>query len=76
VINTRSLVTRKIAYLNNAAWHDSMEIATRSWVRPVSEDRVVLQSEQRMHRKSDGRLMCVCWSEKFVTGACRVVQSS
>ena len=68
-ISTRSLLARNIVYLNNAAWHDSMTIRTRSWVRllPDREADFHLASEQRMHRKSDGRLMCVCWSEKIVT---------
>lgn len=68
-INTRSLLARNIVYLNNAAWHDSMTIRTRSWVRllPDRDADFHLASEQRMHRQSDGRLMCVCWSEKIVT---------
>lgn len=68
-INTRSLLTRNIAYLNNAAWHDSMTIRTRSWVRRLPDRDVDLHlaSEQRMYRNSDERLMCVCWSEKIVT---------
>lgn len=76
-VNTRSLVLRKAVYLNNAPWHDSLEIRTRSWVRSSgAKDRqteesgaILLTSEQRMYRQSDGRMMCVCWSEKLVTGA-------
>ncbi len=70
-INTRSLVLRKAVYLNNASWRDSLEIRTRSWVNPssaVDSDAARLTSEQRIYRRSDGRMMCVCWSEKLVTG--------
>lgn len=69
VINTRSLITRSIVYLNNASWRDSMTIQTRSWARLLTEGSTDLYvtSEQRMHRQSDGRLMCVCWSEKVMT---------
>jgi probable biosynthetic protein (TIGR04098 family) len=69
LINTRSLLVRKVVYLNNAAWNDSMEIRTRSWVRlsPESDCSALrVASEQRMYRQSDGRMMCVCWSEKIV----------
>ena len=71
-INSRSLIVRKLAYLNNASWRDAMEIRTRSWVRSVGSDlpggQVRLATEQRMYRQSDGRMMCACWSEKYVAG--------
>lgn len=76
IINTRSLLARDIIYLNNAAWHDSMTIRTRSWVRllPGRDAELHVASEQRMFRQSDGRLMCVSWSEKIVTDASNQLQ--
>ncbi|MGH9476948.1 MAG: LnmK family bifunctional acyltransferase/decarboxylase [Terriglobales bacterium] len=68
LINTRSLVHRKLVYLNNASWKDAIEIRTRIWTdgEPHRKAGVFrLFSEQRMSRKSDGRPMCVGWSEKI-----------
>jgi probable biosynthetic protein (TIGR04098 family) len=77
LINARSLLVRKVVYLNNAAWNDSMEIRTRSWMRlspesgssrdPFPCSALRLASEQRIYRQSDGRMMCVSWSEKIVS---------
>ena len=75
LINTRSLFNRRIVYLNNAAWHDSLDIRTRCWVKgspeldPEGGGRLYLITDQRIFRKSDGRMMCVGWSEKAVTGS-------
>src|SRR5205823_662092 len=32
IINTRTIVTRKMAYLNNASWRDRLRIKTQVWI--------------------------------------------
>ena len=74
LINKRTVVSRKIAYLNNASWQDALRITTRVWISDPhliedgksSFDAVRVFSNQQMYRISDGRLICVCSSDKLL----------
>jgi probable biosynthetic protein (TIGR04098 family) len=76
LVNRRTLVRRRSGYLNNASWKDQVIVETRVWVQnpfltgaPAPELAPVrLFSNQRMHRKSDGRLMLVSSAEKILFG--------
>ena len=76
LINKRTIISRKIAYLNNASWKDALRIQTQVWVknplsgrqRDLSLGPVQIFSNQLMYRVSDGRLMCVCSSHKLLYG--------
>jgi probable biosynthetic protein (TIGR04098 family) len=76
-LNRRTPVRRKSAYLNNASWRDTLRIETEVWIKnpfaaqgPAPEmEPVRLFSNQRMYRKSDGRLMMVSTAEKLIFGA-------
>lgn len=74
LINKRTIVNRKIAYLNNASWKDILRITTQVWVKPPSSDAdlsiasVRIYSNQKIHRQSDGRLMCVSSANKLLYG--------
>jgi probable biosynthetic protein (TIGR04098 family) len=76
IINKRSIVGRKIAYLNNASWGDTLRIKTQVWIEnPLSEREngllagtVRIFSSQQMYRASDDRLMSVCSCHKLLCG--------
>ena len=67
---------RKSAYLNNASWKDTLRIETRVWMQnPFALQTeapelapIRLFSNQKMYRKSDGRLMMVSTAEKLIFG--------
>jgi probable biosynthetic protein (TIGR04098 family) len=75
--NRRTPLRRKSAYLNNASWKDTLRIETKVWIKnpfagqgPAPEmEPIRLFSNQRMYRKSDGRLMMVSTAEKLIFGA-------
>jgi putative colanic acid biosynthesis acetyltransferase WcaF len=64
-INTRALVRRRIAYVANTSWRDTLRIRTRLFTRTTPEGLMV-RSEQIMHRVMDDRVMCVSSSEKRI----------
>ena len=74
--NRRTPLRRKSAYLNNASWKDTLRVETQVWVQnpfaaqgPAPEmEPIRLFSNQRMYRKSDGRLMMVSTAEKLIFG--------
>ena len=76
LINKRTIISRKIAYLNNASWKDALRIRTQVWIKNPLSDRghdlslapVRIFSNQQMYRVSDGRMMCVCSSHKLLYG--------
>ena len=74
LINKRTIVNRKVAYLNNASWKDAMKIKSRSWIKIEATDGggsdncCRLFTNHLMHRVSDGRLMCVCSVSKILFG--------
>jgi hypothetical protein len=77
LLNRRTPLRRRSAYLNNASWKDTLRIETEVWIKnpfaaqgPAPEmEPVRLFSNQRMYRKSDGRLMMVSTAEKLIFGA-------
>jgi probable biosynthetic protein (TIGR04098 family) len=70
----RTVVRRRSAYLNNASWKDGVTVFTSAWVQnPFAMQHsapemaaVKLFTNQRMYRKSDGRLMMVSTAEKML----------
>jgi probable biosynthetic protein (TIGR04098 family) len=78
LINKRTVINRKIAYLNNASWQDALKIRTRVWIKSLflneeggsSSAATQIFSNQQMYRVSDGRMICVCSSHKLLYGAC------
>jgi probable biosynthetic protein (TIGR04098 family) len=75
-IDSRTLVRRRSAYLNNASARDTLGIEVRAWVenpflaRDVAPEMapVRLFFNFQMRRRSDDRLMMVSTAEKIVFG--------
>lgn len=76
LLDRRTLVWRKSAYLNNASARDTLRIQIEAWIKnpalsgdPAPEMAPIrLFLNYRMHRQSDGRLMMVSTAEKIVFG--------
>jgi probable biosynthetic protein (TIGR04098 family) len=77
LINRRSLTDRKIVYLNNASWRDSLRIESEiSVLNPflldpdadLSASPVRIFSNQTAFRHSDGRPVCISSCEKTLHG--------
>ncbi|MET0626305.1 MAG: LnmK family bifunctional acyltransferase/decarboxylase [Pyrinomonadaceae bacterium] len=76
MLDRRTLVRRRSAYLNNASPRDTLVVEVEPWVEnpyatnhPAPEAAPVrLFVNYRMYRKSDGRLMMVSTAEKLVYG--------
>jgi probable biosynthetic protein (TIGR04098 family) len=76
LINKRTIIGRKIAYLNNASWKDVLKIKTQSWIKkPLPSSYadlavvpIYIFTNQQMYRGSDGRLMCVSSARKMIYG--------
>jgi probable biosynthetic protein (TIGR04098 family) len=77
VINRRSVISRKIAYLNNAFWRDSVQIESQIWISnpffgnadpDLATSSVRIFSNQVARRCSDGRPICVSSCEKVLHG--------
>jgi probable biosynthetic protein (TIGR04098 family) len=76
LIDTRTLVRRRSAYLNNASARDSLLIEVEPWVenpfatgeKPSRLSPVRLWLNFRMYRQSDERLMMVSTAEKVLYG--------
>ena len=76
LLDRRTLVHRKSAYLSNAAANDVLTIKLQAWIEnpflvghvdpTMAPIRLVLHHE--MHRQSDGRLMLVSAARKTVMG--------
>jgi len=75
LIDRRTLVRRRSAYLNNASARDTLLIEIEPWleVTPTAgalhRDRVTIHVVSRMYRRSDERLMMVSAAEKQIVGA-------
>lgn len=76
VINHRSVIRRRIAYLNNASWRDSIQVESSTWISnpfagatgdPLSSS-IRIFSNQIAYRQSDKRAMCVSSCEKVLYG--------
>jgi probable biosynthetic protein (TIGR04098 family) len=76
LIDRRTLVSRRSAYLNNASSKDTLEIEITAFIEnPFASDAqypelapIRLIFDYRMFRKSDGRLMMVSSAEKTIYG--------
>ena len=69
LIDRRTLVRRRSAYLNNnASSRDTLRIEIEPWVR-ASEAGLHLHVNGRMFRRSDDRLMMVATARKIVPAA-------
>lgn len=77
LINRRTLVRRRSAYLNNASSQDKLLIEVEAWLEnpiaagsPAPEMAPIrLWLNYRMRRRSDGRLMMVSTAEKLIFGS-------
>ena len=67
MLDRRTIVRRRSAYLNNAASHDTLVVETEAWLKRGPETRLFVNA--RMSRRSDGRLMIVSTAEKAITPA-------
>ncbi|MBI1875773.1 MAG: hypothetical protein HYS05_18050 [Acidobacteria bacterium] len=78
LLDRRSLVRRRSAYLNNASSRDTLSVEVEAWLEnpailghPAPEAAPVrLFINHRMRRCSDGRLMMVSTAEKVLSGYC------
>jgi probable biosynthetic protein (TIGR04098 family) len=76
LIDRRTIVRRKSAYLNNASSKDMLEIQIEPWVQnPIAAGNpapdmapIRLIVNARMVRKSDGRVMMISTVEKIIFG--------
>jgi hypothetical protein len=76
MVNRRTLVRRRSAYLNNASSRDTLVVEVEPWVEnpfaanhPAPEVAPIrLFVNYRMYRKSDARLMMVSTAEKLIYG--------
>ena len=68
LIDLRSVVHRRSAYLNNAAGRDTLRIEIEPWIR-VDDSGLHLTINGRMFRRSDERLMMVSTVYKVVPAA-------
>jgi probable biosynthetic protein (TIGR04098 family) len=76
ILNRRTLVSRRSAYLNNASSRDTLVVEVEPWMEnpfatnhPAPELAPVrLFINYRMYRKSDARLMMVSTAEKLIYG--------
>jgi probable biosynthetic protein (TIGR04098 family) len=68
LIDRRTVVRRRIAYLNNAASRDTLRIELEPLIR-VDDSGLRLRVNARMFRRSDERLMMVSTVEKIVPAA-------
>lgn len=76
LLDRRTLVWRKSAYLNNASSRDTLCIQVQAWIEntvligdPAAETAPIrLFLNYRMHRQSDGRLMMVSTARKIICG--------
>jgi probable biosynthetic protein (TIGR04098 family) len=76
LINHRTILRRKSAYLHNASAHDTLEVQIEAWIQnpllagsPSAEQSPIrLIVNHRMLRKSDGRVMMVSTAEKIIYG--------
>lgn len=77
LVDRRTLIRRRSAYLNNASSRDTLDIDVEPWLVTSSDkaaadlDRQPLRlvTNFRMSRRSDGRLMMVSTAEKVVANA-------
>jgi probable biosynthetic protein (TIGR04098 family) len=65
LIDHRSVIRRRSAYLNNAASRDTLRIEIEPWIR-VADSGLHLHVNSRMFRRSDERLMMVSTVHKIV----------
>jgi probable biosynthetic protein (TIGR04098 family) len=65
LIDRRTLVRRRSAYLNNASSRDTLRIEIEPWLR-ASNAGLHLHINGRMFRRSDDRLMMVATARKIV----------
>jgi hypothetical protein len=68
LIDRRTLVRRRSAYLNNASSRDTLRIEIEPWLR-ASDAGLHLHVNGRMFRRSDDRLMMVATARKIVPAA-------
>lgn len=76
LINKRTIVRRKSAYLNNASARETLVVDVESWIEnPVAAGHLAPEAapirlfiNYRMYRKSDARLMMVSTAEKLIFG--------
>jgi len=68
LIDRRTLVRRRSAYLNNASSRDTLRVEIEPWVR-ASDAGLHLHVNGRMFRRSDDRLMMVATGRKIVPAA-------
>lgn len=76
MLNRRTLVRRRSAYLNNASSRDTLVVEVEPWMEnpfaanhPAPEVAPIrLFVNYRMYRKSDARLMMVSTAEKLIYG--------
>lgn len=69
LIDLRTVVRRRSAYLNNAGAHDTLLIEVEPWCGPIEACNTTLLSlwiNFRIYRESDGRLMMVSTVEKQI----------
>ena len=66
LIDGRTLIQRRSAYLSNASARDSLVIEVEPWM-DNSGGPIRLWFNFRMHRASDGRLMMVSTAEKIIS---------
>jgi hypothetical protein len=76
LVDNRTLVHRRSAYLNNASAHDTLLVDVEPWIElpPVrladgAERFIKLHINYRMYRQSDQRLMMVSSAEKVIMDA-------
>ncbi len=65
LIDQRTVVHRRSAYLNNASSRDTLRIEIEPWLR-ATDDGLHLHVNARMFRQSDQRLMMVSTVRKIV----------
>lgn len=76
LIDRRTLIRRRSAYLSNASSRDTVVVEVEAWVQnPVLVDKAApemapirLLLNYRMMRKSDGRVMMVSTADKLIFG--------
>jgi probable biosynthetic protein (TIGR04098 family) len=74
LLDRRTLLRRRSAYLNNASSRDALHVEVEPWVRKLAPDQapetaaIRLLINYRMYRQSDGRLMMVSSAEKVISG--------
>jgi probable biosynthetic protein (TIGR04098 family) len=76
LIDRRTLVRRRTAYLNNASATDTLDIETEAWIenpllkQPAAPEMAPIRLflNHRMRRRSDGHAMMVSTAEKLIFG--------